>query len=306
MSSREKREIKINIIKSADKKITTARAFGRTKFEFDFRQIKPPLNYKNIQNQLIKEFNLKTQPKRIECFDVAHISGTNFVAAKAVWANGEFLPNEYRFWCVEESSELKMLEKGIEKSFDKNEKKPDLVLIDGGKSQLNAALNALNKFEQRKFSLLAAVKPPGRHNEISHFVAENGEIFHMIPDSDAMQLLVRLRDEAHELANRIHRTLRDTSHFYELAVILPDLTEKERRVLLQKYGSIKKLKETVRNDFVEMFGSEKGEKVFVTLNKYNSAKKIALESLIVPIRYDDLNGEAKDLQPLRLRQKKSL
>jgi excinuclease ABC subunit C len=303
LSRRENREIKINIIKSADKKITTERAFGRTKFEFDFRQIKPPLNYKDLQIELIKELKLKYTPRRIECFDVAHISATNFVAAKAVWANGEFLTNEYRFWFLEESSELKMLEKGIEKSFETQDKQPDLVLIDGGKPQLNAALKALKKIGRRKFSLIAAVKPSDRHNEVSHFIHETGKIFEMNPDSDAMQFLVRLRDEAHELANRIHRTLRDTSHFYELASILPDLTEKERRLLLLKFGSIKNLKQTVQNDFVEVFGSEKGEKVFVTLNNYKQEKNFSLESLIVPTRYDDPNGEAKDLRPLRLRYK---
>jgi excinuclease ABC subunit C len=302
LSRRENRKIKISIVKSDDKKITTERAFGRTKFEFDFRQIKPPLGFTDIQNELVKEFNLKHLPKRIECFDVAHISGTNFVAAKAVWANGEFLTNEYRFWCFEESSELKMLEKGIEKSFETNEKLPDLVLIDGGKPQLNAALKVLKKLGRSKFSLLAAVKPPGRHNEISHFIAENGEVFGMKPDSNAMQFLVRLRDEAHDLANRIHRTLRDTSHFYELAGILPDLTEKERRSLLQKFGSIKNLKKTVQNDFVEIFGNEKGENVFVTLNNYVHRNNFSLESLIVPIRYDDPNGQANDLQPLKLRR----
>jgi excinuclease ABC subunit C len=303
LSRRENRKIKISIIKFADKKITTERAFGRTKFEFDFRQIKLPLNHKDLQNALIKELGLKYQPRRIECFDVAHIAATNFVAAKAVWANGEFLTNEYRFWCFEEISELKMLEKGIEKSFEAQDKQPDLVLIDGGKPQLNAALKALKKFGRRKFSLIAAVKPSNRHSEVSHFIHENGEIFNMNPDSDAMQLLVRLRDEAHELANRIHRTLRDTSHFYELANILPDLTEKERRDLLLKFGSIKNLKQAVQNDFVEVFGSEKGEKVFVILNNYKPEKNLSLESLIVPIRYDDPNGEAKDLRPLRLRHK---
>jgi excinuclease ABC subunit C len=177
-------------------------------------------------------------------------------------------------------------------------------LIDGGKPQLNVALNALEKFGRRKFSLIAAVKPPHKHNEVSHFIAENGNIFDMKPDSDAMQLLVRLRDEAHELANRIHRTLRDTSHFYELASILPDLSERERNNLLQKFGSIKKLKQTAQNDFVEMFGNEKGSKIFVALNSFNPDKNLPLKFLIVPIRYDDQNGQAKDLQPLRLRHKK--
>jgi excinuclease ABC subunit C len=306
LSRRENRKIEIKVVKPADQKITTERAFGRTKFEFSLRQIKPPVGFKDIQNELVKEFNLKHLPKSIECFDVAHISGTNFVTAKAVWANGEFLANEYRFWVFEESNELKMLEKGIEKSFETNEKLPDLVLIDGGKSQLKAALNTLEKFGQRKFSVIAAVKPAHRHNEVSYFINESGENFPMKPNSDAMQLLVRLRDEAHELANHIHRTLRDTSHFYELASILPDLSEKERNSLLQKFGSIKQLGQTAENDFVKMFGDEKGRKVFVALNSFNPDTNLPLKSLIVPIRYDDPDGLAKDLKPLRLRHKKSL
>jgi excinuclease ABC subunit C len=306
LSRRENRKIKVNVIKSDSKKITTERAFGRTKFEFDFRQIKLQPGFEVIQKELIKDFNLKYRPTRIECFDVAHISGTNFVAAKAVWENGKFLTKQYQYWVFEEKNELKMLERGIEASFETNEKLPQLVLIDGGKPQLNAALNALEKFGQRKFSLLAAVKPPRRHDEVSHFIAEDGKSFNMKPDSDAMQFLVRLRDEAHKLANRIHRTLRDTSHFYDLASLLPDLSEKERSNLLQKFGSIKNIKETVENDFVKIFGTEKGKEVFVALNSFNSDKNLPLKSLIVPIRYDDPHGQAEDLQPLRLRHTKRM
>ena len=127
----------------------------------------------------------------------------------------------------------------------------------------------------------------------------------MNANSAAMQLMVRLRDEAHELANRIHRTLRDTTYFYEMARLLPDLTENERKVLLQKFGSIRKIKSAAQNDFVKTLGEEAGKKVFVAVNAANPAKVLPLDSLIVPIRYDAPNGEAEDLQPLRLRNPKN-
>ncbi len=304
LSRRENREVKISVVKSNAKKITTQRAFNRAKFDFDFQRIKPSPDFKDLQNELKKQFKLKQLPKRIECFDAAHISGTNFVAAKSIWAKGEFLSDEYKFWVIEENNELKTLEKGIEKSFEAAQKSPDLILIDGGKAQLKAALRAVKKFNRREISFLAAVKPPRRHNEISHFINEEGEVFMMKPGSDAMQLMVHLRDEAHELANGVHRTLRDTSHFYELANILPDLTERERYSLLKKIGSIKSLKQTIQNDFVEMFGFDKGIKVYIALKGYDFNKNTALKSLIVPVRYDEPNGEANDLQPLRLRYKK--
>jgi len=302
MSRRENRKIKINVVKSVDKKKITEKAFGRTKFEFDLRQIKPFFSYRDVQFELKKEFNLNYLPKRIECFDVAHISGTNFVAAKAVWENGKFSVGEYEYWFLDEKNELKMLEKGIEKSFEANNRLPDLVLIDGGKPQLNAALKAIEKMVVRKFIVIAAVKPPLKHNEVSQFIHENGKTFDMKPESEAMQTLVRLRDEAHDFANRIHRIQRDSSHFYELANLLPFLSESERNLLLQKFGSVKKLKQTAQKDLIELLGFENGEKIFTELNM-RGTKAADVKAFIVPIRFDDPNGEAKDLQPLRLTHK---
>ena len=306
LSRRENRKIKINVIKPGEKKITTERAFGRTRFEFDLRQIKPQLDYRTIQNELKKEFDLKALPKRIEVFDAAHISGTDSVAAKVVWEDGRFLVDENEYWLLDEKSELEMLAKGIEKSYRENSRLPDLVLVDGGKLQLNAALNVLKKLNKRKFSVIAAVKPPLRHNEVSHFISELGKTFPMKPESEAMQLLVRLRDEAHDLANRTHRTQRDTTHFYELANLLPFLNEEERSRLLQKFGSIKKIKQAVQKDLIELFDTKRSDKILLELNKTYTKKTVKIKPLIVPIRFDEPNGDAGDLQPLKLMHRKRL
>ncbi len=155
----------------------------------------------------------------------------------------------------------------------------------------------------RKFSAIAAVKPAGRHNEISHFIAEDGNVINMKPESDVFQILARLRDEAHELANNIHRKRRDTSHFYEAVALLPSISEKERRFLLQKYGSLKELKTASEDDLIKLTDAEKAGKIWIDLQKIDENKKI--ESLIVPIRFDDEEGDALDLQPLSaLRNKK--
>lgn len=295
LSLREARKLKISVV-TKNKKITTERAFGRTKFEFDFRQIKPTKSFEEIQNELQKEFGLKKKPERIEAFDVAHISETNFVAAKSIWESGKFLINEYEFWLLAEKSELETLEKGIFKRFETQNKLPDLILIDGGKPQLNAALKAIENLKNRKFSIIAAVKPAGKHNQVSHFITENGNIIKMKPESDVLQMLVRLRDETHDLANRVHRQRRDTSLFYEVAAILPSINERERRFLLQKYGSLKRLKSTNKNNLIKVIGTEKAEIAFKDLQ--NDAESYRIEPLIVPIRFDDKNGDARDLQPL--------
>ncbi|MCA1638135.1 MAG: hypothetical protein LC768_07335 [Acidobacteria bacterium] len=303
LSLRAGHKLKIEIVNENNQKITTERAFGRTKFEFDFRQIKPPKNFAEIQIELQREFNLNKKPRRIEGFDVAHISGTDFVAAKSVWANGKFLVGEYEFWFLPEKSELETLEKGISERLRSQKNLPDLILIDGGKSQLKTALRAVEKMTNRKFSVVAASKPTGRHNEISHFITEDGNVIKMKPESDVFQILARLRDEAHELANSVHRKRRDTSHFYEVAALLPSINEKERRYLLQKYGSLKELKSANKDDLIKLIGSEKVEIVCNDLREKDENQKI--EPLIVPIRFDDEDGDARDLQPLStLRNKK--
>lgn len=305
LSRRKNRNIQIKVNKSNNKKITTERAFNRSEFEFEFKNIKLPLSFTEIQTNLRSEFNLRRLPKRIECFDVAHIAATNFVVAKSVWSNGVFEVNKYRFWFDEEKNELEMMETGIANSLNSGEPKPDLILIDGGKPQLSAALQSLARLAPSKISVLAAVKPPQRHQEVSHFINENGKVFPMKIESEAMQLLVRLRDEAHDFANHLHRTQRDFSHFYELAGILPMLTEIERNLLLRKFGSIKNIKKTVENDFIEVLGNHKGSAAFQQLNQAENSRYSPLKALIVPIRYDDPNGEAKDLRPLRDRKNRN-
>jgi excinuclease ABC subunit C len=128
----------------------------------------------------------------------------------------------------------------------------------------------------------------------------------MKSESEAMQLLVRLRDEAHDLANRTHRTQRDTTHFYELANLLPFLNEEERSRLLQKFGSIKKIKQAVQKDLIELFDTKRSDKILLELNKTYTKKTVKIKPLIVPIRFDEPNGDAGDLQPLKLMHRKRL
>lgn len=305
LSRRENRVIPITEVKPNAKKITAERAFGRTKFEFNFKQIKLPADSSEIQARLKEELNLKYLPKRIECFDVAHISATHFAAAKVVWQNGELVDNENDYWFLDEKNELRALAKAVENRFETNDKLPNLVLIDGGKPQLNATLKILENFNFKKFTVFGAVKPIRRHNAVSHFISETGEIFKMKPESEAMQMLVSLRDAAHRLANSVHRKQRDTWHFYELAAVLPSATETERNNLLQKFGSIKRLKQISEKDMTELLGGEKGREIFSELNAPDKESTVKIKPLIVPIRFDAPAGKAKDLQPLQSKSNRS-
>ncbi|HXG85666.1 MAG TPA: excinuclease ABC subunit UvrC [Pyrinomonadaceae bacterium] len=302
LSERAERSVKIIVLKNEKNKITAKRALRRTEFEYEFENVKPPASLRDIQNELKKHFSLPRRLQRIEAFDVAHISGTDFVGAKSVWDSGKFLAEEYEFWFSDEKSEIAALAETVMRRFEKNRTPPDLILIDGGKSQLKAVLKSIGKLKGQNFSIISAVKPPLKHNEISHFLTESGNTVQFKNNSGAFNLLLKLRDEAHDLANYIHRAKRESAHFYEVFQALSFLPEKERYSLVRRFGSLNALKNTSETELVEFAGEEKGKSVYRKLKKVNKSG----EPFIVPIRYDAPNGESADLSPLNDFNKKTL
>lgn len=301
LSKKFGRKIKITLVKKDQPKVLTNRALSRTKYEHEFGRIGAAKSAPEIQNDLKKIFKLARRPRRIEAFDVAHISGSDFTAAKAVWKNGRFAGKDYEFWFSDEASELETMRKFIEFRFSRPEisenaaeNVPDLVLIDGGRAHLQAALKGLENV-RRDFTLIAAVKPPQKHGEIAHFLTESGAKIEFDGASDAHRILQTLRDEAHDLSNEIHRQRREMAHFYELAAMLPSLAENERRALLKTAGSLKNVLETGEAELLESFSPATVQKVLKDLNDYRTGRAPRVEPLVVPLRFADENGDAADL-----------
>ncbi|MEP6787939.1 MAG: hypothetical protein ABJB40_05875 [Acidobacteriota bacterium] len=94
--------------------------------------------------------------------------------------------------------------------------RPDLVLLDGGKSQLNKVLTAVNETAEY-VPVIAAIKTPGKHSSIAAFLTPDADPIAFDVDSPAHAMLQLLRDEAHDLANRVHRDYREMMPFYEAA-----------------------------------------------------------------------------------------
>ena len=277
----------------------TNRALGRTRYEHEFGQIRREKSFGEIQKELQKMFDLPEKLVRIEGFDVAHISGSDFTAAKAVWENGKFLGKEYAFWLSNEASELETMRKFVEFSFARGaENFPALVLIDGGRAHLQAALKGLENLSSRNFMVVSAVKPPRRHGEIAHFLTESGAQIKFDGERAAHRVLQNLRDEAHNLSNEIHRQRREMSHFYELAAALPSLEESERRALLKRAGSVKNVLELGEKDLSALLSPDKVKLVWRDLLNHRNGGARKIEPLIVPLRYVDENGDAQDLRPL--------
>ncbi|MDQ6788714.1 MAG: excinuclease ABC subunit UvrC [Acidobacteriota bacterium] len=286
--------VKVIVCKTSNQKKTVNKALRRSKFEYELENLKPEPSADEIQNEIQNEFSLIKKPYRIEAFDVAHISGADFVGAKSVWEGGKFKPEEYEFWFLDEKNELAAMAKTLENRFKKKERLPEMILIDGGRSQMLAALKSINKLNDLQILVISAVKPPQKHNEISHFLTQSGRKIQYKKNSDGFNVLLKLRDETHELANYVHRTKRETVHFYELFQITSFLSAKERYLLLRHFGSLKELRKTVEADLIKILGEEKGKLIYLKLKEDFSKA----EPFIVAIRYDDPNGEAEDLRPI--------
>ncbi len=189
---------------------------GRDEHELD--KVKPIATPEIIASKLMRIFDTGKLVHRVEAFDVAHISGTGIVSASSVWNKGKFVSEEYRFSVSGEKSELTALaEFVISRLSYPGLPTPDLIVLDGGKPQLNAVVMALGNTDAVRVPMIAAVKPRGKHSSIRAFLGSDGSVTDFNPESPAHLMLQLLRDEAHDLANRVHRDYREMMPFYEVA-----------------------------------------------------------------------------------------
>ncbi len=155
-------------------------------------------------------FNLRKLPRRIECFDVAHLAGKEIVAARVIAVEGVLQKEEGLVWEFENLSETAALAEAVRTRLNLLPQKkglPDLLILDGSRAQISAVKTILDNFELKNLVVIGAVKPPKQHNQISHFVTSKNTRVEFDRRSAAMNFLQTLRDAAHTLANETHREL---------------------------------------------------------------------------------------------------
>ena len=285
-----------NIVVSDDtnRRITAERAVEIAKARLELERRTTRLTTKQLIGRVKTTFDLDRLPHRIEAFDAAHISATGFAAAVSVWEDGKEIPDEYEHWLSDRTSELDTLRAFVAKRLSKHT--ADLILVDGGASQLRAAMEAA-----LDIPVIAAVKPKTKHALISHFLSSSGGRISFDRDDPTHRLLQRLRDDAHDLANATHRLGRDMLHFYELAAILPSLNERERQELMRDVGSIRKIGSLGAEELKKRFGTDRGKRAARDLEHFRSGESARPEPLIVPIRFVETDGAAEDLIPIETR-----
>ncbi len=295
------RQAKISLVRPDQHLITSMRALQTARSENELDFVKAKATPRQVMGELKRLFGLQKLPSRIEAFDVAHISGTSFVAASAVWENGRFATEEYRILVsdpMRSTNELQALSDAVlSRLSDPSLATADLILIDGGRPQLNAVRTAWKTTNCVAVTLIGAVKPAGKHSAVSHFLTELGERMEFDAYNPAHLILQLLRDAAHDLANRSHRDLRDMVHHYELSALLPSITESERRKLMLTVGSIRKIPTLSKTEFTQIVGDAAASKIIADLDSAKESDRPATP-LIVPISFVAEGGDADDLRPI--------
>ena len=166
-----------------------------------------------------KLLDLPKKPDLIECFDVAHISNQDFVAAACVWENGKLRPEKLRYWISDAENELQAMAFAVRERL-KIAAPPDLIIADGGRSQLNAVIAEVESANLKNISVVSAVKPPRQHGEISHLLTADGRKIEFVNGARIFEIIRELRDEAHRAANELYRQHRENKLIHRAEIPL--------------------------------------------------------------------------------------
>ncbi|MEZ4554736.1 MAG: excinuclease ABC subunit UvrC [Dehalococcoidia bacterium] len=228
------------------------------------------------------ELDLPAPPNRIECYDISTIQGTNTVASMVVFEQGAPVNSQYRRFrikTVEGQDDFASMREVLTRRFsrlaasrrrrreatitqaetaevDEAEEEPtawdivpDLVIIDGGKGQLGAALDVMRDLELADVPVCGLAK---REEEV--FVKDVDEPIVLPRDSQALYLIQRVRDEAHRFAVTYHRKLRGQSAQRSVLDSIPGVGPRRKRALLRKFGSVRALQEASIEDIASTVG----------------------------------------------------
>lgn len=215
-----------------------------------------------VVKQLQADLQLKDVPLRIECFDNSNFQGTNPVASMVHFRNGRPKKSEYRHYHVKTvvgpddfASMTEIVGRRYSRLLKENLTLPDLIVIDGGKGQLNAAVQALKSLDL--YSKIPIIGIAKRLEEI-YFPGDQYPI-HISKKSESLKLLQRLRDEAHRFAITFHRNVRSKQTFTSELEDIKGIGEKTVNELLAYFKSVKKIKEASYEELSKVVGSKKAE-----------------------------------------------
>lgn len=203
-------------------------------------------------------------PKRIECFDTSNISGTDPVASLVAFTDAQKDSKRTRLFKIKTvpkgddyGAMREVLRRHLTRAKEADDL-PDLIIVDGGKGQLNIALEVFKELDIASVDLIALAKEEGRHDrgmtEERVFLPENHDPIHLNPRSSILFLLQKIRDEAHRKALGFHRERRKKRTLTSALDAIPGIGQIKRSRLLRHFGSVEKIRQASDEELSEVKG----------------------------------------------------
>ena len=207
-------------------------------------------------------FDLEEAPARIECFDISHTGGTDTVASCVVFGVEGPLKNDYRRFNIsgiqpgdDYAAMYQALTRRYKRVRDGEITAPDVLLIDGGKGQLAEAARVIGELGISGITLIGVAKGADRRpGQEQLFLLGQDTPTILAPDSSALHLIQRVRDEAHRFAIAGHRRKRAKRHNQSILETIPGLGPVKRRELLKLFGGLQGILRAGIDDFVQIRG----------------------------------------------------
>jgi len=237
--------------------------------ELQLQKMKREGNVPHILTALKRDIPLKKLPRRIECFDISNLQGSDIVASMVVFVDGKPKKSEYRKYIIEGiigPDDFASMQQVVSRRYTRVIKEglpfPDLIMIDGGKGQLSSAVEAIKEITDVSFEIIGLAK---RLEEI--FVPEDNEPIIIPLTSSALKLLQQVRDEAHRFAITFHRERRSKRIITSELLQVKGIGETISNKLLNAFGSLEGVKRATKEELVSVVGSAKAE---ILISYFNS------------------------------------
>lgn len=207
-----------------------------------------------------KDLHLPVLPMQIECFDNSNIQGTNPVAACVVFKKAKPSKKDYRHFHIKTvvgpddfASMREIVTRRYTRLLEEKAPLPQLIIIDGGKGQLNAATEVL-----RELNLLGKITIVGLAKRLEE-IFYPGDPFPLVLDktSETLKVIQHLRDEAHRFGITFHRYMRSKGQIVSELDTIKGIGEKTKEALLKKYKSVKRIREAQSAELEELIGKKK-------------------------------------------------
>ncbi len=225
----------------------------------------PGKGVEELMERMKADFRLNVQPRHIECFDNSNIQGTNPVASCVVFRDGKPSKRDYRHFIIKTvegpddfASMKEVLHRRYSRMMAEGEPLPQLVVVDGGKGQLSAAVEAFEEMGIRGEVALVGI---AKRLEEIYFPGDTLPLY-IDKKSRSLQVIQALRDEAHRFGITHHRLRRSKGQVASELDSIKGVGEATARRLMLRFKSLKRVREATLDDLVAAVGKSKGELVY--------------------------------------------